>query len=324
MRLMSLALLLLSITLPLQAAERNGTLSIELEARGKQNWTAGSDYGKASIHERYRITVALRAEADPMDFNPLAADYAKQQMAKAASAQRAVAKAQNRPVIATKTEAEYQAQMQALAQRMQKEQLACGQNTQCMMQLATRFAQDSAAILPPGAEGAAAVADGHEETPRYLMFLGAPNCKATIEVLHDSRADGAYADVAGMTRTSFVEKGNGKTSDAMRSLLCVGQQLVYDLQTRRIDVQAVGLPPARGFSEYRENGSVRISNNDSELGGFKGLGDWATKQLKQAEASGTRRATLPVPQTSIIGPATAGAKFDGAIEVTMRWSFKPE
>ena len=327
MRMPHLAVLLLLVATPLHAAERSGTLSIDIEAKGRQDWSVGSDYGKAMIHERYRVVVALRAEGEPTDFNPLAADYAQRQLAQAAKAQRAVAQAQGRKVIAPKTEAEYQAQMQALGQRMQKAQLACGQDTQCMMDLASRYAQESAAILPPGSDsGTVADSDGDDgsETPRYLHFLGAPNCKAVVEVMVDNRSDGAYADVAGMTRTSFVEKGNGKTADALRSLLCVGQQLVYDLQTRRIDIQAVGLPPARGFSEYRENGGVRISSQDSELGGFKELGDWATRQLRQAPASGTRRATLPVPQNPIVGVATAGAKFSGGIDVTMSWSFKPD
>lgn len=158
---------------------------------------------------------------------------------------------------------------------------------------------------------------------RYRFFLGAPECRAEIDVRIDNRAEGAYADVQGLVPFVATKQAHYQGTDVERALLCQSQQLVHDVHAGSVDLLAIALQPARGTYAHRERDRVRAHETQAAMGGFPSLLDWVTQQLRDAPATGTRQAVLPVPDFALLGPATAGAQFEGGMQVSLRWSFQP-
>ncbi|TJY61026.1 hypothetical protein E4T66_10340 [Sinimarinibacterium sp. CAU 1509] len=313
----------LCVCAPAGAAERIGTFTVEIRVSGTQHWAATQDYADSTISEYYKVVTHVKSDGEAVNYNPLDPNAAQQQMAKAAAVQRRVnavrgAPAPERPA----TQAEYQARQQALAEQAQRDQIACGADTACLMQLAMKYSQATASVEMPGLDvDAVNLDDDAEEPPRYLNYIGYESCPTQIEVRIDRRSKGAYSDVAGMI--PFTEREEATRSDSDPTFMqCFSQQTVYDLVDQKIHSYGFRPPQARGLylrtEPYRET-----RNDDSEISGTAIAMDWVNEQLRHAPASGTRSTTLTSPAQALVGTATADAKFSGKIDVTLSWKFDP-
>ncbi len=315
-----LALIALPITLP--AAEKNGRLVVDIEVEGTQTWHAGRDHGRARIVERYHLLIPLRSDGVPSSVNAIVPGYAGTQIGRAAQAQRNAMRRQGIVVAPSPATPEVAMALQeALAGEMQKQQASCGGDTACHARMAVRYAQESAAIAYPGAVVAG---DGGDGAERFLYYSGYPGCSAEIDIRIDNVSEGAYADAGGMIPVIDKAEARYAGNAGERNVLCQSQQLVYDLKEDRIYMYGLNPAAARGFYQRSERGQIRVRSADIEVGGFAELLEWVNAQLRQAPDAGERSAVLRPPARPLVGIATAGATFDGSIEVRLDWRFLPE
>jgi Skp family chaperone for outer membrane proteins len=318
-----LSLCTLVVCASAQADERIGTFTVEIRVKGTQHWAAAQDYADSTLSEYYKVVTHVKSDGEAVSYNPLDPNDAQRQMAKAAAVQRRVnavlgAHAPERPA----TQAEYQARQQALAEQAQRDQIACGADTACLMQLAMKYAQATASIETPGLDVDAVDLDAASaDQPRYLSYLGYENCPTQIEIRIKRHSKGAYADVAGMIPFTEREEATRSGPDPT-NMQCFSQQAIYDLVDQQIHSYGFRPPQARGQSlrtePYRET-----RNDDAEISGTIAAMDWVNEQLRHAPASGTRSTTLSSPAQALVGTAGADARFSGTLEVSLSWRFDP-
>ena len=319
------AFFLLPIAGPAGAAEKSGRLTVHIEVQGAQSWKAARDYGSARIAERYRFVIPLVSDGEPSSVNPVDPGYAAAQIGKAAQVQREAMKRQGAvppPPAATLEDA--MARQQALLAEAEQERAACKDDMNCLMQLAMRLAQQSTVTAYPGAAGDAAAATDADEEERFLHYAGHPDCAGEIDIRVDNVSEGAYADVGGMVPFTDTKEARYAGNEIERSSLCLSQQLVYDVKEDRIFMPAFTFAAARGLHRRTERWQLRTSTADVEVGGFAEMQQWVAGQLRRAAASGSGSVVLPSPDRPLVGMATAGAAFEGGIEVRLRWRFEPE
>lgn len=314
------AYLLSLIALPAIAAEKSGRLAVDIKVEGTQSWHAARDHGRARITERYRLLIPLRSDGVPSSVNAVAPNHSATQIGRAVQAQREAMKRQGIAVTPFPTTPEVaMARQEALAAETRQQQAACGEDMACLTRLAMRYAQESTAISYPGSPLA-----GDDDAERFLFYSGYPECSAEIDIRVDNMSEGAYADVGGMI--PVIDKAEARYTGGAteRSTLCQRQQLVYDLKENRIYMYGLNLSAARGFYQRSERGQVKARSADVAVGGFAEMLEWVDAQLRQAPDSGMRSAVLRSPERPLVGIATAGAAFDGNIQVSLSWRFMPE
>lgn len=307
------------------AGETLGRMTVEIDVRGTQSWKAGSDYGNTRIAEHYRIVTHVKSDGTPSTVNTIDPDYARKQMAKSAAVQRKVAEAQQRQggtVAVPRTPAE----QQAFAAKMQQEQATCGADTQCLMALMSKY-QPVLTAMSMQASGVSAqdvdaVDLDAEEEARFLDFFGYEGCPTQIEIRIDHKAEGAYADVAGMIPWSESYSADYRGSDTDRKMQCLSQQTVYDLKDRKIYMHGFGTPAPRGRSMRKDRLHGETVSENVEISGTSEALAWVAEQLRMAPASGSRTTTLS-PQRARGGVVTSGAQHDGEIKVSLKWAFEP-
>lgn len=307
------------------AGETLGRMTVEIDVQGAQSWKAGSDYGNTRIAEHYRIVTHVKSDGRPSTVNTIDPDYARKQMAKSAAVQRKVAEAQKRQG-GTVTVPRTQAEQQAFAAKMQQEQAACGADTQCLMALMTQY-QPVLTAMSMQASGVSeqdvdAVDLDAEEEARFLDFFGYEGCPTQIEIRIDHKAEGAYADVAGMIPWSESYSADYHGNDTDRSMQCLNQQTVYDLKDRKIYTHGFGAPAPRGRSVRKDRLHGETVSENVEISGTSEALAWVAEQLRAAPASGSRTTTLP-PQRARGGVVTSGAQNSGEITVSLKWAFEP-
>lgn len=316
------------------AAEKLGRWTVEIEVEGAQQWKAGSDYGNAKISQRYRIVTHVKAQGDPTSVDTLDPHYAQKQMAMAMAVQKRVAEAQGRSGTAAPAVPRTPAEQQAFAAKMQQEQQACGTDTRCLMDLATKYTPVMNAIAmqsmadAAGASAADAEVDLEaEEEERFLDYFGYEGCPTEISIRIDDSAEGAYADVGGMVPWKESSKADYAGSDIDRKMQCLNLQTVYDIGSREIRTHGIGVPAAVGRHTYWDrlhgDGMLGDAGKDTQISGNGEALAWVAQQLRHAPASGSRNITL-VPTQARGGTVTGGATTTGKIDVTLRWKFEPE
>lgn len=319
------AALAAAVSMPAGAGEMLGRMTVEIDVQGAQSWTAGSDYGNTRIAEHYRIVTHVKSDGTPSPVNTIDPGFARKQMAKAAAVQRKVAEAQKRQGV-TITVPRTPAEQQAFAAKMQQEQAACGADMQCLMDLSAKYTPVLTAMsMQAGGvseQDVDAVDLDAEDEARFLDFFGYDGCPTQIEIRIDHKAEGAYADVAGMIPWSESHSADYRGTDIDRKMQCLNQQTVYDLKDRTIYTHGFGTPAPRGRSMRKDRLHGETVNEDVDLSGTSEALAWVAEQLRAAPASGTRTTTLP-PQRARGGVVTSGAQSSGEIRVSLKWSFEP-
>lgn len=314
---------------PAPAAERTARFTVEVKVQGHQSWRAGTDWARTDIDEHYRITTHVRSDGELQNVNPKDPAFAQQQLAKAAAVQRTVARQLGKTGPQPRTEAEYAAAQQALAAQAQREQAACGQDTACLIGVATRIGQQSAAIVYPTAPAADAAEDAallaEDDDPagyRYMYYAGYEGCPTEIQIRIQRRSRGEYADVAGTIPWTATQTGDSRGTDIDHRMQCLSATTVYDERTRQIFTDGWGTPAVVGRYESEDRMQGRVVNDQSPLSGDAEALEWVASVLRQAPASGSRSTTL-VPRLIRSGHSPDGAEIGGALQVRVDWRFDP-
>lgn len=313
------------------AAETYGRMTIEIAVDADQQWSAGTDWGKTRITERYRIVTHVRWHGELDTVDPLAPDFAQKQMARAAAAQRRIQDVQKRtgttPIDVPKTP---EAQ-RALMEKMQREQQACQGNLQCIMKVSNTYAPvlNAIAMQAAGASYAEAGADAEpvdldaEEEARYARYGGYEGCPTTIEMRVDYKAEGAWADVGGMVPWKETYTANDRGNDHQRQMQCLAQDMVVDVKAGTFHSLGFGWPTPRGKRVYWDRLHGEEVNEDGGVPVLSEALSWASEQLRAAPTSGSRSTTLR-PQQARGGAVTSGATHGGEVRVKLDWRFEPD
>lgn len=313
------------------AAETYGRMSIEIAVDADQQWSAGTDWGKTRISERYRIVTHVRWHGELDTVDPLAPDFAQKQMAKAAAVQRRMQDIQQRTGTAPLDVPETPEAQQAFMQKLEREQGACNGNVQCLMQLSSRYAPvlNAIAMQAAGAAYAEAAIDMEpvdldaEEEARYARYGGYDGCPTSIEMRVDYKAEGAWADVGGMVPWKETYTADDRGNVHQRQMQCLAQDMVLDVKTGTFHSMGFGWPAPRGKRVYWDRLHGEEINPDSEIPTLNEALTWASEQMRAAPASGSRSTTLR-PQRARGGTVINGATHDGEIRVKLDWRFEPD
>lgn len=312
-----LVLLGWSLLLPVQAAERRGRLTIELQLDGSSRWQDGGDESRTTLKRRYRVVTWLQPVGEPMDVNTKAPDYAQTMTARANQVQARVAQAQARHGTA--------APPMDMARQMElarQAQATCGADRECLMRLLAP--QVAAQVTPDAAQQArlvkhatSAPAEDDGEDLRFQTFQGMDRCGASVEVQVDEVIEGRYADVQGPVAWRVVRQGaQAPTADEMR-LICLGHSLVLDRRTGAITTDAgFGLPEPRVTSVHTERG--RSSTSVDRLGSLTAVSQWVAERTRQAPRAGSATATLPMVSSREAGRG----RTEGGVKATLTWKFE--
>lgn len=330
LRAAAFASLIWAVPVPGDAGDRIGRYVVEIRIEGTQSWKAGSDHAKSSTVEQYRIVTHVKSDGVLDTVNVKDPQFAQKQLAKAAQVQQAVRKAQGRNAgTGVATPEAYAALQQDLAAQAQKEQAACKGDTACLMQMAVRYSQQSAAIgYPAGAAatgtdiGADAAEDGGDEEARYLNYFGYEGCPTEISIRIDRHSEGAYADVAGMIPWTSTQTAQSQGSEVDRKLQCLAATTVLDVRSATIYTDGFGVPAVRGRSVRKDRLHAQTVNEDAEVPASREALEWVSQQLRQAPAAGSKSTTL-VPRAVMSGNAPEQARIEGRITVSLSWKFEP-
>lgn len=328
------ALLLMSG--PVMAADPLARLTIDVTVEGVRNWKNGQDYSNSKISEQYHLMTHLQSSGEPSSVNTKDPNFAQQQMATAAMVQQKVREAQVRSgksvPKAPATQEEYMEQQKKLAEDAQKGQVACKGDMSCLMKLSQEYAEQSAMISYPPAEGAPSTAsfDDDEEEPdeeRYLDYFGYEGCPGEIHIRVNNTSEGATADVAGMVPFKQADTADYRGNELNLKMQCLSSNLVYDLKARKIYTDGIGHPGLRGSYYYWDSLHGETLNEDAEVIPTSIAWEWVANTLRIADASGSASTTLPISMSNA-GAAPAGVGGDGAqvtgqININMKWKFEP-
>lgn len=240
-----------------------------------------------------------------------------------------------------------QADMMAMAQQLQAR---CGDDQQCLMNEAMKFSAQQVAGNDPalrqrleahGAERArcerefardakrrAACLDAAEiraggtggenlepeADRRYLAFFGFDGCGATVSAVIDDQISGRYGDVQGMVPYTITRKAEWKADAVQTRIICSAYNPVLDVKARSISTDGLALPEVRGRFTRVDNG--RTHSAEEALPLRSEALHWASEQLRQAPASGTRKVRLPVKSGSAQGIV------EGHLDVELSWKFE--
>jgi hypothetical protein len=149
---------------------------------------------------------------------------------------------------------------------------------------------------------------------RYLNFYGFDNCGAQVSATIDDRTSGRYADVQGMVPYTVTRKADWKADATQVRIVCTAYNPVLDVKSRTITTDGLALPEVRG--RYARSDRGRTEGGEEALPLRSEAIAWASEQLRQAPASGTRKATLPIKSTS--GQDTV----EGNLVVELSWRFE--
>lgn len=130
----------------------------------------------------------------------------------------------------------------------------------------------------------------------------------------DDRISGRYADVQGMVPYTITRKADWKADATQLRIVCSAYNPVLDVKARTISTDGLLVPEVRGRFTRTDRG--RTESAEEALPLRSEALAWASEQLRQAPASGSRKATLPIKATSSQGTV------EGRLAVEMSWRFE--
>lgn len=320
---------------PVSAADQLARLTIDVTVEGSKTWKSGQDYANSNISEQYHLVTHLMSSGEPSSVNTRDPQFAQKQMAIAAGVQQKLREAQARagqPVPKpAATHEEYVAQQRKLIEDLQKGQIACEGDPNCLMQLAQEYAEQSAMLGYPPADGAERTAGLEasgvaDEEDRYLDYFGYEGCPGDIHIRINNTSGGATADVSGMVPFKQADTADYRGNELNVEMQCLGSNLVFDLKTNRIYTDGIGHPAPRGSFRYWDSLHGETLNEDTDVKTNAIAWEWVASTLRIADAAGSASTTLPIHSDNA-GAAPAGVGGDGSgiggeIQVTMSWTFE--
>jgi hypothetical protein len=312
------------------AADQLARLTIDVTVEGVKNWQNGQDHSTSKISEQYHLMTHVQSSGEPSSVNTKAPDFAQQQMATAAQVQQKVREAQARagkPVPkAAATQEEYMEQQKKLAEDMKKGHVACKGDMNCLMKLSQEYAQQSAMLGYPPAEGTAPATNlgDEEEAPeeeRYLSYSGYEGCPGDIHIRVNNTSEGATADVSGMVPFKQADTADYRGTEHDLMMQCLGSTLVYDLKEGKIYSDGIGHPGVRGSYYYWDSLHGETLNDEAEVIPTSSAWEWVANTLRIADASGSASTKLPIPGNE--GAGGESSQVSGEIKVNMKWKFEP-
>lgn len=270
------------------------TLDITVKASGA---TRGKQ-GKTTLQsaQSARLAVTLHQFAGLEALNRLDQGAARQSYAQG--------------IAATQARMPSEADTQRMAEQMQKEAAACGNNVACLQRVGAKASRLTAAWT--GAGAMPAPAEG-----RYLNFSGVQpeQCDMAYSVRIDERVEGSIDDVGGPVPYLEEKKADHKGSARDATLLCMSMATL-DTKGDRLWVKAE-LPavPGQVTRAYRQDRSSRAPSEG--LGLRKEALAWVAGQLQgKVPRAGSRRTSLRLPLTVM------GQQGEQTLDVDLRWKFE--
>lgn len=316
---------------PSLAADQLARLTIDVTVEGAKSWKRGEEFSNSTISEQYHLVTHVQAFGEPSNVNTGDPLFAQKQMAMAAQVQQQVRAAHggagNAVPQAPATQEEYVAQQTKLAEDMQKRQVACNGDMNCLVKLAQDYAMQSSMLGYPSADGASSMANIGEasdesEDYRYLDYSGYETCPGEVRIRINNTSEGALADVAGMIPFTQADTADYTGSEMDLMMQCLVSTLVYDLKDNKIYSDGFGHPGPRGSYRHWDRLHGETLNEGVEVPTNSFAWAWVAETLKVADASGSASTTLPIPEASE-APALDGSSISGSVNVSVNWRFEP-
>jgi hypothetical protein len=295
---------------PAEAAPRRARLTVEVKVEGTEKVIGnGSDQTASKFREGYTIVTYLNAEGELEQFNTKDPAYGQKMMGMAASVNAKVAQVQGRAPAKKMSQAEMQAYLQ-------KQQAACGTDTNCLMKLGQEANDLMLANMNAG-QGSTTAYTG-DEPPRYLTYLGFDNCGARVHTYVDRTISGTFGDVQGAVPYSIKETVNyDNNADELR-LICIFHQAVLDTQDGSIWTDGAVAPHYKGTTATTMRGKTTTATA-TEFGHGETL-TWISDQLRHAPRTGRKTTTLKLTQNQ--GAALHSGRYSGEAVVDLSWRFE--
>jgi hypothetical protein len=302
------ALVALATLSPALAGEWLGTLTVNLKVTGHDEWgnPQGGDTARVRYSQNVSFSTVVKTDGEEVDFNSKDPGYAQQQMAKAAQVSLGVTRAQGQKPI---TQAEFEA-------RVKKEQAACGNDMQCLMNLSGKISQWTTQMMA----GTSQAAPAEQGSGSYLNYYGFENCGAKIHIDLQGTTEGHYADVQGPVPFSVNYKASHDAGKLEQETLCVQSNFVVDMPRRMFHGDGWLVQPPRGTTTRVDRGRTTTSQGDIPF--REEIIVWASEQLRNAPLSGSRKATLQMLNANGTGIPFVVTQGQGVAEVEMSWRFQ--
>lgn len=291
-----------------QAAPKRARLTIELKVEGTEKVVGnGNDLSSAKFREGYTLVTYLNADGELEQFNTKDPAYGQKMMGMAAGVNAKVAQAQGRAPANRMSQAEMQAYLQ-------KKQVACGADTQCLMKLG----QEANDLMLANMNQGNADAYTGDEPPRYLTYLGFDDCGAQVHTYVDRTTTGTYGDVQGAVPYTVRDTVNYDNDASQLRLICNFHQAVLDTRDGSIWTDGAIAPHYKGTITQTVGGKTTTSTA-TEFGHGEVL-TWVSEQLRHAPRTGRKTAKLKLAQ----GPGNAlhTGRYSGEAAVDLAWRFE--
>jgi hypothetical protein len=272
------------------SAEQQARLTIEITVTGNESAGAGpgSDWGKATISQHYRLETTVKTDGVLSSVNAKDPQYAEKALAQAARDR---------------------ARIRAVQQRLDAAGVGAPPPSSA------------------GADAPVADVDLDAEEPapdeRYLTYIGWIGCPSEIAIRIDDRLEGAYADVAGMVpyTQSYAADWSGTATD--RTSLCVHYTVVLDTKARMLYTDGLALPQIMGTATYTEpSRAAPVQRTEEPLPGLPpAAAEFVQAALLVRPLSGSTRGTVTLAQPYLPRPPIQ--QYSGQVDVELSWTFAP-
>jgi hypothetical protein len=160
--------------------------------------------------------------------------------------------------------------------------------------------------------------------PRYLMFIGAMDCPATLSIEVDEKLEGAYADVGGMQPYTMTFTGKSSGTEAERDMQCVSNNSVLDTKDMKLYRSTLGFPEMKGhYILHEKNRGNLINNADSTHSALPTLvSEYVFNTLRVAPVKGHSQTTL-TPTEPVLTRSGPYGNYQGSVTVELSWNFEP-
>lgn len=160
--------------------------------------------------------------------------------------------------------------------------------------------------------------------PRYLLFIGAMDCGATLSLAVEEKLEGAYADVGGMQPYTRTFTGKSTGTDAERNMQCVSNNSVLDTKEMQLYRSTIGFPELTGhYLLHEQNRGNIIDDKQARHNALPELvSQYVWKTLRVAGVKGHSKTTL-TPTEPVLAHTGSSGNYRGTVTVELDWNFEP-
>jgi len=296
-----------------QAAEKRARFTVKVDVEGTEGVIGnGADRTSARFREGYTLVTYLKSDGELQQFDSKDPQYAQKMLGLSQNVHSKVRAAQGKGPVKKMTRAQIQ-------EYVQKKQVACGANQDCLMKLALE-AQELMSNMDVGGATSQGSTDAYtgDEPPRYLNYFGYDNCGATAHVYVDRTTQGTLGDTSGAVPYTVIDKADYHANPVEIRLFCNAHTLVVDSRDGSFSGDGAILPTANGTSTTTMRGKTQQATGEAATHGE--VYTWVSEQLRQAERSGQKSTTLELTQGR--GGAIHSGRYSGEARVTLSWKLE--